>query len=115
METTPSSINRIKTADLLRTKGAVTGNFGKAKVKAGSTLADLGASSREHIGNLPTQDEYLRRLQEALGKTDDARLSSFIISEIRRLSTKSIQSANRVHNPQGAYCDLSSRRVFAGR
>lgn len=115
METTPSSINRIKTADLLRTKGAVTGNFGRAKVKSGSTLNDLGVSSRDHIGNLPTQDEYIRRLQEALGKTTDPKVRAFIESELRKPALRSITHVNRTRNPLGPYCDLSQRNIAASR
>lgn len=115
MQTTAPSINRIKTADLLRTTGALTGNFGKAKVKAGSTLNDLGASTREHIGNLPTQDAYIRRLQEALGKTDDPRLVAFIKSELSKANNRKITDANRTSNPRGPYCDVRSRKHFACR
>lgn len=114
METT-SSTNRIKTSDLLRTKGAVTGNFGKAKVRAGSSLNDLGVSSRDFIGNLPSQDEYIRRLQEALGKTDDARLRAFIASELSKTTHRQIFRENRVTNPQGPYCSIDSRERYAGR
>jgi hypothetical protein len=114
METTPS-INRIKTSELLRTKGAVTGNFGRAKTRAGSTLNDLGVSSRATIGNLPTQDEYIRRLQEALRKTDDARLRAFISSELDKTTQRRILYDNRVSNPQGPYCDISMQRVAASR
>lgn len=114
METTPST-NRIKTSELLRTKGAVTGNFGKAKVRAGSSLNELGVSSRASIGNLPTQDEYLRRLQEALGKTNDPRLREFIQSQLSKETNRRISRDNRTSNPLGPYCDLSMRRVAASR
>lgn len=116
METTPqTNVNRIKTADLLRTKGALTGNFGKARVKAGSTLNELGASEREHIGNLPTQDEYLRRLSEALGKATDPKVRAFIEAELRKAKLQRITTHARVCNPQGPHCDLSQRRVAASR
>jgi len=114
METTQQT-NRIKTSELLRTKGAVTGNFGKAKVRAGSTLNDIGVSSRESIGNLPTQNEYLRRLQEALGKTDDPRLREFILSQLSKETNRRIARDNRVSNPKGPYCDLSMREIAASR
>jgi len=114
METTPSN-NRIKTSELLRTKGAVTGNFGKAKVRAGSSLNELGVSSRASIGNLPTQDEYLRRLQEALGKTNDPRLREFILSQLSKENNRRIPRDNRTSNPKGPYCDISMRRVAASR
>lgn len=107
--------NRIKTSELLRTKGALTGNFGRTKVRAGSTLADLGDSDRETIGNLPTQDEYVRRLQAALGKTDDARLAGFIRSELRKFQLRQIKQNDRISNPSGPYCDIRSREAFAWR
>jgi len=114
MQTTQKS-NRIKTSELLRTKGAVTGNFGKAKVKAGSVLLDIGTSDRESVGNLPTQDEYVQRLKFALQKTTDERLKAFIRSEITKANNRKIDNDNRVSNPKGPYCDLRSRQRFAGR
>lgn len=114
METT-KSLNRIKTSELLRTKGAVTGNFGHAKCKAGSPLRDLGASDRESIGSLPTQDEYIRRLQTALGKNPEPKVREFILSELRKYQLRSIQNDRRVHNPQGPYSDIRNRKRFASR
>jgi|GEM_PF-2260996 len=107
--------NRIKTSELLRTKGALTGNFGRAKVRAGSSLADLGDSDRETIGNLPTHDEYVRRLQAALGKTDDPRLAGFISFELRKFQLRQIKQNDRICNPAGPYCDIRSREAFAWR
>jgi len=115
MKTTTASLNRIRTAELLRTKGAVTGNFGKAKVKSGSTLNDLGVSNRESIGNLPSQDEYIRRLQTALGKNPEPKVREFILFELRKYQLQRIQNERRVHNPQGPYCDVRSRKCFACR
>jgi hypothetical protein len=112
---TTSRTNRIKTSDLLRTKGALTGNFGRRRVRAGSALADLGVTDRERVGNLPTQDEYLRRLQAALGEAGDARLAGFILSEIRKLQSRKIQQNDRISNPAGPHCDLRSRERLAGR
>lgn len=113
MQTT-ESLNRIKTSELLRTKGAVTGNFGRSKCKAGSALRDIGESDREAIGNLPTQDEYIRRLQTALGENLEPKVRNFILSELRKYKLRKIQNDRRVHNPQGPYCDLRSRKRFAG-
>ena len=56
---TSSNLSKIKPQ--LRTTGNVTGNFGRPKAKAGSSLNDLQA------GNIGiTQDEYLQRLYTAL-------------------------------------------------
>ncbi len=113
MQTTQKS-NRIKTSELLRTKGAVTGNFGKAKVKAGSTLSDLGTSDRESVGNLPTQDEYVQRLKFALQKTTDERLKAFIRSEIAKANNRKIDMTT-VSQIQRTLLRSSKRQRFAGR
>lgn len=108
-----SNLSKIKPK--FRTSGAVTGNFGRARVKSGSTINDLGTSDRESVGNLPTQDEYVQRLKFALQKTTDERLKAFIRSEITKANNRKIDNDNRVSNPKGPYCDLRSRQRFAGR
>lgn len=114
METT-KSLNRIKTSELLRTTGAVTGNFGRSKVKAGSTLQEIGNSSRENVGNFPSPNEYIQRLYAALQKTDDPKLRAFLHSEIRKHQLRQIQDDRRIHNPQGPFCELRTRQYRAGR
>ena len=52
-----SNLSKIKPS--LRTKGNITGNFGKSKVKAGSSLNDLGDGG---VGSLPSKEEYFERL-----------------------------------------------------
>jgi hypothetical protein len=76
---TDSNLSKIRPK--LRTQGNITGNFGKSKVKAGSSLNDLGGSGNIGI----TQTEYLNRLWQALGKTNDAKLKLFIHNEIKRI------------------------------
>ena len=68
----------------LRTSGNITGNFGKAKVKAGSTLNDIGVSNAE-VTKCTTQNEYLNRLYYAFDNTTDPKLQRFIYSEIRKI------------------------------
>jgi len=79
---TYSNLSKIKTS--FRTKGNITGNFGVAKVKSGSTLNDIGMSSKESI-KCTTQDEYLNRLYYAFDNTSDPKLRRFIYSEIRKI------------------------------
>ena len=55
------NINKIKPA--LRTKGNITGNFGKQKVKAGSPLTGIGHGEP---GSMPTKLQYTMRLITAL-------------------------------------------------
>ena len=75
-----SNLSKIKTA--FRTKGNVTGNFGKSKVKSGSPLNDIGLTDAKVI-NIVTQDAYLNRMYEAFNKTDDPKLKHFCFTQIR--------------------------------
>ena len=79
-----SSSNLSKIKPKLRTQGAVSGNFGRAKVKSGSPLKDIGVTDKKVV-NLVTQDQYLNRLIEAYHKTDDLKLKKFIYEQIRKI------------------------------
>lgn len=76
--------NLSKIRPKLRTSGNITGNFGKAKVKAGSTLNEIGMTNKENI-KCATQDEYLNRLYYAFDNTDDENLKKFLYTEIRKI------------------------------
>ena len=76
---TYSNLSKIRPK--LRTTGRVSGNFGKSKVRAGSTLNDIGGDG--NIG--ATQDDYLNRLYYAFDTTTDTKLQRFIYSEIRKI------------------------------
>ena len=76
---TYSNLSKIRPK--LRTQGNITGNFGKPKAKAGSSLNDIGGDG--NIG--ATQDEYLSRLYYAFDTTTDTKLQRFIYSEIRKI------------------------------
>ena len=67
-----------------RTKGNITGNFGRPKVKAGSTLNDLGFTKAEVV-RITTQDDYLKRMYDAMESTEDARLKLFCFEEIKKI------------------------------
>jgi hypothetical protein len=73
--------NLSKIRPKLRTTGRVSGNFGRNKVSAGSSLNDIGGDG--NIG--ATQDEYLNRLYYAFDNTDDAKLRQFIYHEIKKI------------------------------
>ena len=79
---TYSNLSKIRPK--LRTEGRISGNFGKSKVKAGSTLNEIGMSTKETI-KCATQDEYLNRLYYAFDNTDDKKLKEFIYTEIRNI------------------------------
>jgi hypothetical protein len=76
---TYSNLSKIRPK--LRTTGRVSGNFGKSKVSAGSSLNDIGGDG--NIG--ATQDEYLNRLYYAFDNSVDEKLRRFIYSEIRKI------------------------------
>ena len=79
---TYSNLSKIRPK--LRTSGNITGNFGKSKVKAGSTLNEIGMSTKETI-KCATQDEYLNRLYYAFDNTTEPKLRQFIYQEIRKI------------------------------
>ena len=76
---TYSNLSKIRPK--LRTTGRVSGNFGKSKVVAGSSLNDIGGDG--NIG--ATQNDYLNRLYYAFDNTTDPKLQRFIYSEIRKI------------------------------
>ena len=76
---TNSNLSKIKPK--LRTTGRVSGNFGKSRVVAGSSLNDIGGDG--NIG--ATQDEYLNRLYYAFDNTTDSELRRFLYQEVRKI------------------------------
>ena len=79
---TYSNLSKIKPK--LRTSGRVSGNFGKSKVVAGSSLNDIGVTNAKVI-KCTTQTEYLSRLYYAFDSTTDEKLRHFIYTEIRQI------------------------------
>ena len=106
-----SQTNLSKIKPSLRTSGAVTGNFGKAKVRSGSTLNDVPANRRDSLGNFPRVEEYVARLHDAYSKTSDHKLRSFILAELGKIERTRISHEERDVKPQGAYCSLSNHFV----
>jgi hypothetical protein len=76
---TYSNLSKIRTK--LRTQGNITGNFGRAKSKGGSSLNDIGGDG--NIG--ATQDDYLNRLYYAFDNTTEPKLQRFLYQEIRKI------------------------------
>ena len=84
MTTDFANSNLSKIRPKLRTQGVVSGNFGKAKVKSGSPLKELG-NTNVKVVKCATQDEYLTRLYRAFDATEDPKLKKFIYTEIRKI------------------------------
>lgn len=79
---TTSNLSKIKPK--LRTQGAVSGNFGRAKVKAGSSLRDIGVTNAKVI-KVSSQEDYLKRLYVAYEATNDPKLKKFVFTEIKKI------------------------------
>jgi len=89
-------LNRIRPA--FRTKGSVTGNFGRQKVKAGSTINEIGMTSAENVRAVPPE-EYYNRLLSALESTDSPSLISFLKGEILKYERQRGIGETRVTKP----------------
>jgi hypothetical protein len=72
--------NLSKIATKFRTSGAIS----QPRRKAGSSLNDIGISSKENI-KCTTQTEYLSRLYTALDNTTDPELLKFLYHQIRSI------------------------------
>jgi hypothetical protein len=107
--------NLSKTKSALRTSGAVTGNFGRAKVKSGSTLNDVPSNTRDTLGNFPSADEYAQRLRRAYSLTTDQKLKSFILTELGKIERTRIGHEERYVKPQGAYCSIKNHSVSSAQ
>ena len=107
--------NLSKTKSALRTSGAVTGNFGKAKVKSGSQLNDVPANKRDSLGNFPRADEYAARLRAAYSLTSDHKLRTFILTELGKIERSCIGFEERNVKPQGPYCSLTNHVVSSSQ
>ena len=106
----PTNLSKTKSA--LRTSGAITGNFGKAKVKSGSTLNDVPANRRDSLGNFPTRAEYAARLRVAYHATSDQKLQAFILKELGKIEQASIKHGERALTlPRGPHCDISNHFI----
>jgi len=77
-----SNLSKIKPK--LRTQGNVTGNFGRPKSKAGSSLRDIGVTNAKVV-NITKQEDYLKRLYVAFENTNDENLKKFIYTEIKKI------------------------------
>ena len=82
IEIASSNLSKIKPK--LRTEGRVSGNFGHNKVKAGSSLRDIGVTNAKVV-NITKQEDYLKRLYVAFESTNDENLKKFIYTEIKKI------------------------------
>ena len=83
-----SNLSRIRPK--LRTTGRVSGNFGRNKVRAGSSLQSLGMTNAKDI-SITSQVEYVQRMYEAYDKADTPRMRDFIYQQLRDIHIKSGQ------------------------
>jgi hypothetical protein len=91
-----SSSNLSKIKPKLRTQGAVTGNFGAPKTKAGSPLREIGETQAETVHITP-REMYISRM---VGLLDNPRMRVFAQGELHRLG---YYKQHRLA-PQGRVC-----------
>jgi len=80
---TYSNLSKIKPK--LRTQGAVTGNFGHAKTKAGSSLRDIGQTHIETVV-ITRRNDYVQRMVKVWRTSADAKMRDFAYHELHRLN-----------------------------
>ena len=94
-----SNLSKIKPK--LRTQGAVTGNFGHAKTKAGSSLREIGETKCETV-NIAPREEYIKRMLLIISSTQDASMKEFAYRELHRLNyikQRKIEGIQRTAEP----------------
>lgn len=77
-----SNLSKIKPK--FRTTGNISGNFGKSKVKAGSSLNDIGLSDKETI-HITKRSDYIDRMITLFYHTEDTKMKHFAYTELHRL------------------------------
>ena len=77
---TVSNLSKIKPS--LRTKGNITGNFSRPKVKAGYNQ-ELGVTDKD-IVIVTKQSDYINRMYKAMDTTTDPKLKKFCYTEIKK-------------------------------
>lgn len=80
---TNSNLSKIKPK--LRTSGAVTGNFGHAKTKAGSPLREIGETKTETV-RIAQRSEYIERMLMIYLNPPSASMKEFAYHELHRLN-----------------------------
>lgn len=80
-----NSSNLSKIKPKLRTEGRVSGNFGRNKVRAGSTLLDIGFTNSETV-KITKRDEYIHRMLTILNTSNDSKMKDFAQKELHRLN-----------------------------
>lgn len=78
-------------AQMPRMTGAVTGNFGRAKVKAMPGTYELSKYSLTKKGmTIPRPDDVMQRYMDAYNNTSDPKLQKFLMETIRDYYNKRI-------------------------
>ena len=79
---TTSNLSKVKTA--FRTKGRVSGNFGRNRVKAGSPITGIGVTNAKVV-NITTTNDYLTKMYYVLDNATDSKMKQFVYNEIKKI------------------------------
>ena len=96
---TTSNLSKIKPK--LRTKGRVSGNFGRNKVRAGSQIADLGVTKAENISITP-RGKYVEKMETIYFNPPNDKMRRFAYEELQRLhyfQVQRLEKAGRTAQP----------------
>ena len=78
-----TNLSKIRTK--LRTQGVVTGNFGRAKVRANSALAEIGETKIETV-RVTQRSEYIERMLAIYADPPNPSMKEFAYHELHRLN-----------------------------
>jgi len=81
-EMTDSNLSKVKPA--FRTKGRVSGNFGRNRVKAGSPITGIGITNAKVV-NITSTNEYLTKMYYVLDNATDSKMKQFAYNEIKKI------------------------------
>ncbi len=87
-----------------RMSGAVTGNFGKAKVKARPGTLDISNETlKKNNLRIPKESDAIARYMEAYNTTHDPKLKSWLFEQIRDYYNKQVNNQRYVYTFEVSY------------
>lgn len=94
-----SNLSKIKPK--FRTSGAITGNFGHSKVRAGSALTEIGETKTKTV-QIAQRSEYIERMLAIYHNPLNASMREFAYHELHRLNyikQRRIENVERTAEP----------------
>ena len=102
MNETPMDSNLSKIKPKLRTSGAVTGNFGRAKIRNGANNSDLGMTKAENISITP-RGKYVEKMETIYFNPPNEKMRKFAYEELHRLHYFQVQRLEKPGRTEQPY------------